>query len=334
MDKRHLGTVEVSAIGLGCMGLSANYGDPVDTEHGVNLIRGAYDQGVTFFDTAEAYGPFTNETLVGEALEPIRDQVVIATKFGFGYDGTTRTGLDSRPENIARAVEGSLRRLRTDHIDLLYQHRVDPDVPIEDVAGAVKDLIVAGKVSHFGLSEASADTIRRAHAVQPVAAVQSEYSIWARDPEAEVLPVCEELGIGFVPWSPLGQGFLTGTVGRSESFSANDIRSRFPASPRSPRGQPADRGPGHRDRRRQAGHAGAGRAGVAAGEVTEHRADPRQPATRTGDGEHPGRRRDLAAGEIAEIDARSAQLTVPAPAAAATRPTADRKRRPMEILPK
>ena len=228
MDKRHLGALEVSAIGLGCMGLSANYGDPVDTEHGVALIRGAHDQGVIFFDTAEAYGPFSNETLVGEAIEPIRDQIVIATKFGFGYDGTTRSGLDSRPENIVRAVEGSLQRLRTDRIDLLYQHRVDPEVPIEDVAGTVKDLIASGKVVHFGLSEASADTIRRAHAVQPVAAVQSEYSIWARDPEAEVLPACAELGIGFVPWSPLGQGFLTGTVGRSESFAANDIRSRFP----------------------------------------------------------------------------------------------------------
>ncbi|MET1005989.1 MAG: aldo/keto reductase [Propionibacteriaceae bacterium] len=228
MDKRQLGTLQVSAIGLGCMGLSANYGDPVDTQHGVDLIRGAYDQGVTLFDTAEAYGPFSNETLVGEALEPIRDQVVIATKFGFGYDGSTRTGLDSRPENITRAVEGSLQRLRTDHIDLLYQHRVDPEVSIEDVAGAVAELIAAGKVRHLGLSEASAETIRRAHAVQPVAAVQSEYSIWARDPEAEVLPACQELGIGFVPWSPLGQGFLTGTVGRSESFSANDIRSRFP----------------------------------------------------------------------------------------------------------
>jgi aryl-alcohol dehydrogenase-like predicted oxidoreductase len=228
MDKRHLGTLEVSAIGLGCMGLSANYGDPVDTDHGVTLIRGAHDEGVTFFDTAEAYGAFTNETLVGEAIEPIRDQVVIATKFGFGYDRAARTGLDSRPENITRAVEGSLRRLRTDHIDLLYQHRVDPNVPIEDVAGTVQDLVTAGKVTHFGLSEASADTIRRAHAVQPVTAVQSEYSIWARDPEAEILPTCTDLGIGFVPWSPAGQGFLTGTVGRSESFGANDIRSRFP----------------------------------------------------------------------------------------------------------
>lgn len=228
MNKRNLGPLEVSAIGLGCMGLSANYGEPVDTQHGNALIRGAHDQGVTLFDTAEAYGPFTNETLVGEALEPIRDQVVISTKFGFGYEGTTRTGLDSRPENVIRAVEGSLQRLRTDHIDLLYQHRVDPAVPIEDVAGAVADLIAAGKVSHFGLSEASAESIRRAHAVQPVAAVQSEYSIWARDPEAEVLPACEELGIGFVPWSPLGQGFLTGTVASTDSFAANDIRSRFP----------------------------------------------------------------------------------------------------------
>ena len=228
MDERNLGALEVSAIGLGCMGLSANYGEPVDTENGISLIRGAHDQGVTFFDTAEGYGPFTNETLVGEAVEPIRDQVVIATKFGFGYDGVARTGLNSRPENIIRAVEGSLRRLRTDHIDLLYQHRVDPDVPIEDVAGTVQNLIAAGKVTHFGLSEASADTIRRAHAVQPVAAVQSEYSIWARDPETEILPVCAELGIGFVPWSPLGQGFLTGTVRQGEAFSANDIRSRFP----------------------------------------------------------------------------------------------------------
>ena len=228
MEKRLLGTLEVSAIGLGCMGLSANYGDPVDTAYGIDLIRGAHEQGVTFFDTAEGYGPFTNEALVGEALEPIRDQVVVATKFGFGYDGTARTGLNSRPENITRAVEGSLQRLRTDRIDLLYQHRVDPDVPIEEVAGTVRNLIAEGKVGHFGLSEAGADTIRRAHAVQPVTAVQSEYSIWARDPESEVLPVCEELGIGFVPWSPLGQGFLTGTVGRGDSFSDNDIRSRFP----------------------------------------------------------------------------------------------------------
>ena len=228
MEKRRLGALEVSAIGLGCMGLSANYGEPVDTAHGIGLIRGAHEQGVTFFDTADSYGPFANETLVGEALEPIRDQVVIATKFGFGYDGTARTGLDSRPESIRRAVEGSLQRLRTDHIDLYYQHRVDPEVPIEDVAGTVKDLVDEGKVVHFGLSEASAATIHRAHAVLPVAAVQNEYSVWARDVEDEVLPACEDLGIGLVPWSPLGQGFLTGTVGRGETFAPSDIRSRFP----------------------------------------------------------------------------------------------------------
>ncbi|HYI52597.1 MAG TPA: aldo/keto reductase [Microlunatus sp.] len=228
MHKRTLNTLEVSAIGLGCMGLSANYGDPLDTDTGVTLIRDAHDLGVTFFDTAQAYGPFSNETLVGEALAPIRDQVVIATKFGFGFNGTERTGLDSRPDTIRTSVDESLKRLRTDRIDLLYQHRVDPNVPIEDVAGTVKELIDAGKVAHFGLSEAGADTIRRAHAVQSVAAVQNEYSIWARESEAEVLPTCADLGIGFVPWSPLGQGFLTGTVQAGQSFDSNDIRSRFP----------------------------------------------------------------------------------------------------------
>ena len=312
MDKRHLGTLEVSAIGLGCMGLSANYGDPVDTDHGNSLIRGAHEQGITFFDTAEAYGPFTNETLVGEAIEPIRDQIVIATKFGFGYDGASRTGLNSRPENIRRAVEGSLQRLRTDHIDLLYQHRVDPDVPIEDVAGTVKELIDAGKVAHFGLSEASADTIRRAHAVQPVAAVQSEYSIWSRDPEAEVLPACEELGIGFVPWSPLGQGFLTGAVARGETFAANDIRSRFPRfTPEALRGEPADRRPGHRDRRTH-GRPPPGRSRWPGCWRSRPRIVP-----------IPGSRRPervtenlgaadvtLTADEVAEIDARSAQVEV------------------------
>jgi aryl-alcohol dehydrogenase-like predicted oxidoreductase len=226
MDKRQLGSLQVSAIGLGCMGLSANYGDPVDTDHGIRLIRDAHELGVTFFDTAEAYGPHTNETLVGEALEPIRDQVVLSTKFGFEFTPTRR--LNSTPEHIRQVVEQMLQRLRTDRIDLFHQHRVDPNVPIKDVAGTVRDLIVEGKVGHFGLSEASADTIRRAHAVQPVAAVQSEYSIWARDPEAEILPVCEELGIGFVPWSPLGQGFLTGAVAKDQSFATNDIRSRFP----------------------------------------------------------------------------------------------------------
>ena len=250
MDKRHLGALEVSAIGLGCMGLSANYGDPVDTEHGVSLIRGAHDQGITFFDTAEAYGPFTNETLVGEAIEPIRDQIVIATKFGFGYDGATRTGLNSRPENIIRAVEGSLQRLRTDHIDLLYQHRVDPDVPIEDVAGAVKDLIDAGKVGHFGLSEASADTIRRAHAVQPVAAVQSEYSIWARDPEAEVLPGVRGARHRVRAVEPAGAG-----VPHRHRRPRRVVRRQRhpqpvpPLHPRGAGGEPADRRPGHRDRR-------------------------------------------------------------------------------------
>ena len=228
MQQRSLGPLSVSAIGLGCMGLSANYGDPVDTAQGVSLIRGAHELGVTLFDTAEVYGPFINEELVGEALEPIRDQVVLATKFGFGFDGTARAGLDSRPQNIRRAIEGSLQRLRTDRIDLYYQHRVDPAVPIEEVAGTVQELIAEGKVLHFGLSEAGAQTIRRAHAVQPVVAVQNEYSIWARDVEDEVLPTCRELGIGLVPWSPLGQGFLTGTVKAGESFASTDIRSRFP----------------------------------------------------------------------------------------------------------
>ena len=226
MDKRQLGALEVSAIGLGCMGLSTNYGDPVDTDHGIQLIRAAHELGVTLFDTAEAYGPFTNETLLGQALTPIRDQVVLATKFGFEF--TPTRARNSKPDHIRQVVDQMLQRLQTDRIDLLYQHRVDPEVPIEDVAGTVRDLIAEGKVVQFGLSEASADTIRRAHAVQPVAAVQSEYSIWAREPEDEVLPVCEELGIGFVPWSPLGQGFLTGTVAKGQSFTANDIRSRFP----------------------------------------------------------------------------------------------------------
>jgi aryl-alcohol dehydrogenase-like predicted oxidoreductase len=222
--------LEVSALGLGCMGMSVNYGPPADRQEMIALIRAAVDRGVTFFDTAEAYGPFTNEDLVGEALAPVRDQVVIATKFGFDIDPETgqRHGLSSRPEHIQQVAEAALKRLKTNVIDLLYQHRVDPNVPIEDVAGAVKDLIQAGKVKHFGLSEAAADTIRRAHAVQPVTAVQSEYSLWARDPEAEVLPTCGELGIGFVPWSPLGQGFLTGKVDASMTFQVSDVRSRFP----------------------------------------------------------------------------------------------------------
>ena len=231
MPTRRLGTdgPEVSAIGLGCMGLSINYGEPVDRASGITLIRDAVERGVTFFDTAEAYGPFTNEELVGEALAPMRQQVIIATKFGFACDQNgSRLGLNSQPGHILQAVDGSLRRLRTDRIDLLHQHRVDPQVPIEDVAGAVKELIEAGKAGHFGLSEAGAGTIRRAHAVQPVAAIQSEYSLWARDPEAEVLPTCDELGVGFVPWSPLGQGFLTATVDPTAAFDSRDVRSRFP----------------------------------------------------------------------------------------------------------
>lgn len=219
LEKRTLGHLEVSAIGLGCMGLSINYGDPLDTQTGIGVIRGAHDLGVTFFDTAQIYGPFTNESLVGEALAPIRDQVVIATKFGFGFNGAERIGLDSRPETIRTSVEESLKRLDTDRIDLLYQHRVHPNVPIEDVAGAVKDLIDAGKVAHFGLSEVGVETIRRAHAVQPVTALQSEYSLWWREPEDHILPVLEELGIGFVPFSPLGKGFLTGAIKTAEDVA-------------------------------------------------------------------------------------------------------------------
>lgn len=230
MQKRKLGNLEVSALGLGCMGMSANYGPPEDRQEMIALIRAAVDHGVTFFDTAESYGPFTNEDLVGEALAPVRNQVVIATKFGHNIDPETgqRRGFNSRPEHIRQVAEESLKRLKTDIVDLFYQHRVDPNVPIEDVAGAVKDLIQEGKVRHFGLSEAGPQTIRRAHAVQPVAAVQSEYSLWTRDPEAEVLPTCEELGIGFVPWSPLGQGFLTAKVDSVMTFDAADVRSRFP----------------------------------------------------------------------------------------------------------
>ena len=231
MRKRKLGNLQVSAIGLGCMGMSANYGPPPDRQEMIALIRAAVDRGVTFFDTAEIYGPLTNEDLVGEALVPQRDQVVIATKFGFDIDpetGQRRGGFNSRPEHIKQVAEASLKRLRTNVIDLFYQHRVDPNVPIEDVAGAVKELIQEGKVRHLGLSEASAETIRRAHAVQPVTAVQSEYSLWARDPEAEVLPTCEALGIGFVPWSPLGQGFLTGKVDAAMTFDPSDVRSWFP----------------------------------------------------------------------------------------------------------
>src|SRR5438876_1170353 len=233
MKTRKLGknNLEVSALGLGCMGLSYGFGPAVDKQQGISLIRAAVERGVTFFDTAEAYGPFANEELVGEALAPFRDQVVIATKFGFKIDPTVERGLngtDSRPEHVKEVAEASLKRLKTDVIDLFYQHRVDPEVPIEDVAGAVKDLIKEGKVRHFGLSEAGVKTIRRAHAVQPVTALQSEYSLWWRNPETDVMPTLEELGIGFVPFSPLGKGFLTGKINEHTTFDSSDFRNVVP----------------------------------------------------------------------------------------------------------
>jgi aryl-alcohol dehydrogenase-like predicted oxidoreductase len=230
MQKRTLGKskLEVSAIGLGCMGLSFGYGPAVDKQQGVSLIRAAVERGVTFFDTAEVYGPYANEEMVGEALAPLRDQVVIATKFGFNIVEGKQSGLNSRPEHIKEVAEASLKRLKTDRIDLFYQHRVDPDVPMEDVAGAVKDLIRQGKVKHFGLSEAGVASIRRAHAVQPVAALQSEYSLFWREPEQEIIPTLEELGIGFVPFSPLGKGFLTGAISKDTQFDKNDFRNVVP----------------------------------------------------------------------------------------------------------
>jgi pyridoxine 4-dehydrogenase len=229
MQKRTLGKsgLEVSALGFGCMGLSYGYGPATNRTEAVKLIRAAFERGVTFFDTAEVYGPFINEEVVGEALEPFRDQAVIATKFGF-RNGDTGAGLDSRPERIRAVAEASLKRLRTDRIDLFYQHRVDPAVPIEDVAGMVRDLIQEGKVKHFGMSEAGVDSIRRAHAVQPLASLQSEYSLWWREPEQEILPVLEELGIGFVPFSPLGKGFLTGAIDETTSFDSTDFRNTVP----------------------------------------------------------------------------------------------------------
>jgi aryl-alcohol dehydrogenase-like predicted oxidoreductase len=227
MQKRKLGNLETSALGFGCMGLSFGYGPATEKQQGVALIRAAFERGITFFDTAEVYGPFTNEELVGEALEPFREQVVIATKFGF-EEGNAQKGLNSRPERIRHVADASLKRLRTDVIDLFYQHRVDPNVPIEEVAGTVKDLIQQGKVKHFGLSEAGAQTIRRAHAVQPVSAVQSEYSLWWREPEQEILPTLEELGIGFVPFSPLGKGFLTGAINENTTFDSTDFRNIVP----------------------------------------------------------------------------------------------------------
>ncbi len=234
MQRRKLGksNLEVSAIGLGCMGMSFSYGPPKDKQEMTSLLRAAVERGITFFDTAEVYGPFTNEELVGDALAPFRGKVVIATKFGFDLSGSDNrpgvAGVNSRPEHIKHAVEGSLKRLKVQTIDLLYQHRVDPNVPIEDVAGAVKELIQAGKVKHFGLSEAGAKTIRRAHAVQPLTALQSEYSLWTRTPEKEVIPTLEELGIGFVPYSPLGKGFLTGAIKEDTTFASSDFRSTLP----------------------------------------------------------------------------------------------------------
>ena len=243
MQKRTLGNsgLEVSALGLGCMGLNFGYGPATDKQEAISLIRSAVDLGVTFFDTAEVYGPFTNEEVVGEALAPLRERVVIATKFGFNFDSNGKqTGLNSRPEHIKEAAEGSLKRLKTDRIDLFYQHRVDPNVPIEDVAGAVKELIQAGKVKHFGLSEAGVQTIRRAHAVQPVTALQSEYSLWWREPEEKIIPALEELGIGFVPFSPLGKGFLTGKIDESTSFDSSDFRNSVPRF--NPEARKANRG--------------------------------------------------------------------------------------------
>ena len=230
MKKRKLGSsnLEVSSVGLGCMGMSVSYGPPADKQKMISLIRTAVERGITFFDTAEGYGPFTNEELLGEALAPVRDQVVIATKFGFKFEGDKQSGTDSRPEHVKEVAEASLKRLKTDVIDLFYQHRVDPNVPIEDTAGAVEELIQQGKVKHFGLSEAGVKTIRRAHAVQPVAALQSEYSLWFREPEAEVIPTLEELGIGFVPFSPLGKGFLTGKISEDTQFDRTDFRNIVP----------------------------------------------------------------------------------------------------------
>ena len=279
MQKRTLGNgkLEVSALGLGCMGMSSGYGPAGDKQEMMALLRTAVERGVTFFDTAEVYGPFVNEELVGEALRPLRSQVVIATKFGFkiGPDGE-QTGVDSRPEHIRQVAEASLKRLGIEVIDLFYQHRVDPQVPIEEVAGAVKELIQQGKVRHFGLSEAGAQTIRRAHAVQPVTAVQSEYSLWTRGPEKEVLPTLEELGIGFVPFSPLGRGFLTGKISENTTFDSSDFRSR-PAAlyAGGSKSEPGSDRAARPDRGTQAGDAGSDGAGLAAGTETVDRPDPR-----------------------------------------------------------
>ena len=277
MQKRTLGKsgLDVSALGFGCMGISFGYGPAASREDGVAIIRAAVDGGVTFFDTAEAYGPYANEELVGEALAPVRDQVMIATKFGFKFEGGKQTGLDSRPAHIREVADASLKRLKTDRIDLFYQHRVDPDVPIEDVAGAVEDLIREGKVKHFGLSEAGVQTIRRAHAVQPVTALQSEYSLWWREPEHELLPTLEELGIGFVPFSPLGKGFLTGTIDDDDDVRQQRLPQRRPAVHRGePESESRVRRVADRVRRTEEGDAGADRARVAARAETVDRPDP------------------------------------------------------------
>ena len=296
MQKRTLGTsgLEVSAVGLGCMGMSQSYGPPPGDRHEmITLLRAAVERGITFFDTAEVYGPFVNEELVGDALAPVRGQVVIATKFGFQFDADGRqVGLSSRPDHIKQAAEGSLKRLQVEVIDLFYQHRVDPEVPIEDVAGVVKDLIRQGKVKHFGMSEAAAQTIRRAHAVQPVTAVQSEYSLWWRRPEAEVLPTVEELGIGFVPYSPLGKGFLTGKIDQRTSFDSSDIRTTIPRF--TPEARAANQALVEllgRIAAREARHPGADRARLAARPEALDRADPRHPPAGAPGGEHRRRRR-------------------------------------------
>ena len=275
MKTRKLGQLEVSEMGSGCMSISANYGPPADRSQGIKVIRTAYEKGVTFFDTAEVYGPYTNEDLVGEALAPFRDKVAIATKFGFNLEGSG--GLNSRPEHIKKVVEGSLKRLKTDRIDLYYQHRVDPQVPIEDVAGAIKDLIKAGKVLHFGLSEASARTIRRAHAVQTVTAIQTEYSLMERDPERNgVLQACEELGIGFVPWGPIGMGYLSGKIGCPHDARPKDGPSRRvrPLQPREPGGEQADRRSDTAVRRQEERNTGADFPCMASGAETVDRSDP------------------------------------------------------------
>ena len=276
MQKRMLGTkgLEVSALGFGCMGISQSYGQPLSRKDGIAIIRAAVDAGVTFFDTAEVYGPYSNEDVVGEALEPVRDQVAIATKFGFHIEHGKMAGLNSHPSQIRAVADASLKRLRTDRIDLFYQHRVDPNIPIEDVAGAVKDLIREGKVKHFGLSEAGAQTIRRAHAVQPVAALQSEYSLWWREPERETLPTLQELGIGFVPFSPLGKGFLTGTIDDKTDVRSHRLPQRRAAiHGGEPESEPRVRRVAEDVRRAKASDAGADCAGLVAGAETLDRAD-------------------------------------------------------------